>query len=354
VSEALIPVQRALAERRVLALDYQGGKRPGATRRDVEPLGLVYYADNWHLIGWCRLRRDVRDFRTDRILKLELRDELCPARPDFSLKTYLEEQQTCDGNFAMAQIRFQPETMERVRREHHWGLVEETPERDGITMPADARSGGWPVGCCPLHSERWAGPFPPTLVAAEAQQLATQRSTPGAPARSAAAEQRTPTSRRPPWLRVVRSSRPRAVDTPICCDARARCRLLQICIVLWLGLCNRCLPSRHSRDATIKSAPIPVILDTDITATTLTIPGRWPYCSNRPTDLAKLVVGDWPGTISPRLLREFLGYAGRSGCARGHRHDLAPRVMTVARPRGSGLDLKSIPAKLLQRRAGAH
>src|SRR5215813_11852450 len=75
-SEALIPIQRALAERRVLAMDYQGIQRKDLTRRQVEPLGLVYYSDNWHLIAYCRLRRDVRDFRTDRICKLQVQSEL--------------------------------------------------------------------------------------------------------------------------------------------------------------------------------------------------------------------------------------------------------------------------------------
>src|SRR5262245_48433970 len=50
MSEALIPVQRALAERRVLLLDYKGGSPArDVTKRKVEPLGLVYYAANWHL-----------------------------------------------------------------------------------------------------------------------------------------------------------------------------------------------------------------------------------------------------------------------------------------------------------------
>src|SRR5205823_3366853 len=55
-SEALIPIQRALAERRVLSLDYQGGQRREMTSRQVEPLGLVYYADNWHLTAPGRAR----------------------------------------------------------------------------------------------------------------------------------------------------------------------------------------------------------------------------------------------------------------------------------------------------------
>src|SRR5262245_1662453 len=66
-SEALTPIQRAIAERRVLALDYQAANRGDVTRRQVEPLGLLYYGENWHVIAYCRLRQDVRDFRTDRI-----------------------------------------------------------------------------------------------------------------------------------------------------------------------------------------------------------------------------------------------------------------------------------------------
>src|SRR5207249_7309042 len=64
-SEALMPIQRALAERRVLALDYQGGQRRELTSRQVEPLGLVYYSDNWHLIAVCRRRRDGWHLCTD-------------------------------------------------------------------------------------------------------------------------------------------------------------------------------------------------------------------------------------------------------------------------------------------------
>src|SRR5437870_4212075 len=130
-SEALIPIQRALAERRVLALDYQGGQRREMTSRQVEPLGLVYYSDNWHLIAFCRLRRDVRDFRTDRIVRLQLQSELFSGHDDFSLKRYLETERH-EGKFEMARIRFKPDAMERVRRERSWGLVEETVEDEGI------------------------------------------------------------------------------------------------------------------------------------------------------------------------------------------------------------------------------
>jgi predicted DNA-binding transcriptional regulator YafY len=144
-SEALIPIQRALAERRVLALDYQGGQRRDLTQRQVEPLGLAYYADNWHLIAYCRLRRDVRDFRTDRILKLQLQNEIFSGHADFSLKRYLETE-SHDGKFEMAQVRFKPEAMERVRREWFCGLVEEKAQQGSITATLLAYSFEWLAG----------------------------------------------------------------------------------------------------------------------------------------------------------------------------------------------------------------
>jgi len=144
-SEALIPIQRALAERRVLALDYQGGQRREMTSRQVEPLGLVYYSDNWHLIAFCRLRRDVRDFRTDRICKLQLQSEIFSGHADFSLKRYLETAAN-EGKFETAQVKFKPETMERVRREWSCRLVQERPDRDGVVVTLLAYSLEWLAG----------------------------------------------------------------------------------------------------------------------------------------------------------------------------------------------------------------
>ena len=175
-SEALIPIQRALAERRVLALEYQGGQRRDVTQRQVEPLGLVYYADNWHLIAYCRLRRDVRDFRTDRILKLHLQNELFSGHADFSLKRYLESE-THDRKFEMARIRFQPEAMERVSREWHCGLLEENAERGGVVVTLLAGSFEWLAGWV-LSFGSMAEVLAPErlkeLVAAEAEKVAAK------------------------------------------------------------------------------------------------------------------------------------------------------------------------------------
>jgi predicted DNA-binding transcriptional regulator YafY len=129
-SEALIPIQQALAERRVLTLDYLGGARRELTQRQVEPLGLIYYADNWHLIAHCRLRCDLRDFRSDRIRSLRLLNEVFTGHTDFSLPEYMETAAREDGLETVV-IRFKREVMEHVRRDWNIRAEQEKEEVNG-------------------------------------------------------------------------------------------------------------------------------------------------------------------------------------------------------------------------------
>lgn len=67
--EYLPVLQEAIAGKTIIELDYQNLKEE-SSRRKVEPVGLIFYAFNWHLIGWCHSRRDYRDFRVSRIKKI--------------------------------------------------------------------------------------------------------------------------------------------------------------------------------------------------------------------------------------------------------------------------------------------
>ncbi|MES2598588.1 MAG: YafY family protein [Verrucomicrobiota bacterium] len=126
-------VQMAMAERRVIQLRYTEVARGETSRREVEPLGLVYYLDHWHLIAWCRLRDDVRDFRVDRILECELLAEPTPPRADFDLAGYLSKCHQPESAL-VAELVFHPRLMETVRR--HWGpaLREENHGPEGVRV----------------------------------------------------------------------------------------------------------------------------------------------------------------------------------------------------------------------------
>lgn len=124
----LLAVQRGVAQRRVLRMTYRGRDRE-ETARDAEPLGVVCYGGAWYLVAWCRMRRDLRHFRVDRIQKLDVLEEQFPARVDFSLTKHLEEQVSHEDVIPV-RVWFAQCVQERARRESYATLVAEN-ERDG-------------------------------------------------------------------------------------------------------------------------------------------------------------------------------------------------------------------------------
>jgi predicted DNA-binding transcriptional regulator YafY len=66
----LTDIQRAVVKKEVLEVEYFSSYNETLTKRGLEPIGLFYYSGGWHLIAWCRMRQDYRDFRADRIKTL--------------------------------------------------------------------------------------------------------------------------------------------------------------------------------------------------------------------------------------------------------------------------------------------
>lgn len=131
--DALATIQHALVQRSVLSMEYFSNHRDSLTQRCVEPLALLYYNDHWHLIAYCRMRADYRDFRTDRIKTLRLCEETFAPHQNFSLKQYLQDFQRLD-NPQEVQIKFKPEIARYLRERNHFGFVEETVCADGVLM----------------------------------------------------------------------------------------------------------------------------------------------------------------------------------------------------------------------------
>lgn len=65
----LSTLQQIISIKKIIVLEYSNNKKE-ASRREVEPIGLVFYAMSWHLIAWCHKRNDYRDFKVSRILKI--------------------------------------------------------------------------------------------------------------------------------------------------------------------------------------------------------------------------------------------------------------------------------------------
>ncbi|MEP0461296.1 MAG: WYL domain-containing protein, partial [Flavobacteriaceae bacterium] len=72
-SNNLSDLQNALTSYKLVRIEYIN-KEGTATKRLIEPFALLS-AENWYLIAWCRLRKEFRFFRPDRIQKMEILPE---------------------------------------------------------------------------------------------------------------------------------------------------------------------------------------------------------------------------------------------------------------------------------------
>ena len=59
--EYLADIQNSMSNKTILYIEYTDLKKQ-KTKREIEPIGIIYYTEQWHLIAWCWTRNDYRDF----------------------------------------------------------------------------------------------------------------------------------------------------------------------------------------------------------------------------------------------------------------------------------------------------
>jgi predicted DNA-binding transcriptional regulator YafY len=160
----LFLIQKALADRTVLRISYRGSGAAEPLRREVEPLGLTYYGDRWHLIAWCRVRQDYRDFRTDRIQAIGSSSEQFGPHEDFSLNDFLRRWEDTAPS-VIGSIRVDPFAAERLRKEAPFKIIREERDEKGITFAIEGGKWDWYLG--------WLLSFGNRLVVVEPENLRT-------------------------------------------------------------------------------------------------------------------------------------------------------------------------------------
>jgi predicted DNA-binding transcriptional regulator YafY len=80
----------SIAQKNVLSIEYFAHHSQENTKRGIEPVGIFFQDGYWHLIAWCRLRNDYRDFRIDRIKNLVVTDK-CFTSQHPTLKSYIAQ-----------------------------------------------------------------------------------------------------------------------------------------------------------------------------------------------------------------------------------------------------------------------
>ncbi len=126
-------ILKAIAIRKVVSLSYFSFYRQAHTERYVEPVGVFYLDNHWHLIAWCRMQKDYRDFRFDRMLDVQhTEDGIFINHP--SLKDYLANVYE-QRNLHQVVLRVDKEAALHLGEQKYYnGYIGETPVGDELEM----------------------------------------------------------------------------------------------------------------------------------------------------------------------------------------------------------------------------
>ena len=126
--------QQAIVQRKVVDLHYHSGAKEETTKRNVEPIGLLYYGSAWHLIAWCRLRKDYRDFRLSRMLGVLLKEEFFDRSAHPSVQEYIRQNKDT-SELREVVVRFDRKVVKYLQEQKYMnGFVSEEDLGDCISM----------------------------------------------------------------------------------------------------------------------------------------------------------------------------------------------------------------------------
>jgi predicted DNA-binding transcriptional regulator YafY len=118
-------LQQGVLRDHVVRLRYHSFKSEELTEREVEPHYLLHYGDDWHLVGYCRLREGVRDFRAARIRHASLLDERFERPPELPHPPHDHEPPM------IVRVWIESSTVPWARESLAWGYEGEEPSEGG-------------------------------------------------------------------------------------------------------------------------------------------------------------------------------------------------------------------------------
>lgn len=146
VAEHVRTLVTAARERNVVEIEYAAASSGRASRRGLEPYGIVQHGGAWYVVGRCQLRGDTRTFRVDRIVTIAPTGASFPPPRDFNLETYRRERIFVPGADAITvRVRLDPLAVARVGATWPAGRVVHLPE-GGAELEMECDGLEWAIG----------------------------------------------------------------------------------------------------------------------------------------------------------------------------------------------------------------
>lgn len=132
-SDVMQTVIQSILGKKVLLLHYVAQYNGAASQREVEPVGMSFMDRHWHLIAFCRMRNDYRDFRLDRIVRLQLTDLDCMDRA-LTLDGYVQRKSRSE-QVTKSVVLFDRSVMQYIgEQKYYYGFVSETDRGDKVEI----------------------------------------------------------------------------------------------------------------------------------------------------------------------------------------------------------------------------
>ncbi|HDR7321913.1 MULTISPECIES: helix-turn-helix transcriptional regulator [Bacillus] len=87
----LFLLQEAIQNEQAISFSYRRPRETTKIERTVHPYGLVNISGIWYIVAHCLLRKQIRNFRLDRMDTLQQKQEFFTKPKDFSLQDYQPE-----------------------------------------------------------------------------------------------------------------------------------------------------------------------------------------------------------------------------------------------------------------------
>jgi predicted DNA-binding transcriptional regulator YafY len=127
-------IQQAMRERRRLTVTYHARSSAGSMDRTIDPYALVYYAGDWHLLGYCHQRADVRQFRLSRMEAPRLLSERFEMPEEADAQAFWANSEASPRGDCVAHVRFTRAIMRWVRERRHYGCESEKETEEGLIL----------------------------------------------------------------------------------------------------------------------------------------------------------------------------------------------------------------------------
>ncbi len=98
--------------------------------READPYGLVHFSNAWHVIAYCHLRQDIRNFRLDRIDDLVLLPKTFQRPANFKMGA----SQSGQRRRMLVRVLFDTEVARWVQEAHSYYMTSQELTHDGLLV----------------------------------------------------------------------------------------------------------------------------------------------------------------------------------------------------------------------------